>query len=244
MTAILKAPVDLLWFGGIGTYIRSSFETDAEVGDRANDAIRITGLDVRAKVIGEGANLGVTQKARIEFGLAGGRCNSDAIDNSAGVNTSDVEVNIKIALAQAMRSGKLQRDKRDTLLESMTDEVGHLVLRNNYLQTLALSLAQRRGLTDLAYQSRFMSELEARKLLNRKVETLPDDKALAERQADGIALSRAELGVLLAYAKIVLSDQLLASNLPDDPYLERGLLDYFPKQMKEGYGEEIRTHRL
>ncbi|PSH60601.1 NAD-glutamate dehydrogenase [Phyllobacterium endophyticum] len=244
MTAILKAPVDLLWFGGIGTYIRSSLETDAEAGDRANDAIRITGSDVRAKVIGEGANLGMTQKARIEFGLLGGRCNSDAIDNSAGVNTSDVEVNIKIALAQAMRSGKLQRAERDVLLESMTEEVGDLVLRNNYLQTLALSLAQRRGVHDLAYQARFISDLEARKLLNRKVETLPDDKALAERQVEGIPLTRAELGVLLAYSKIVLSDQILASDLPDDPYLERELMEYFPRQMKEGFSEEIRTHRL
>jgi glutamate dehydrogenase len=244
MTAILKAPVDLLWFGGIGTYVRSSLESDAEAGDRANDAIRITGSDVRAKVIGEGANLGVTQKARIEFGLLGGRCNSDAIDNSAGVNTSDVEVNIKIALAQAMRAGKLQRDKRNTLLESMTEEVGDLVLRNNYLQTLALSLAQRRGLADLAYQARFINDLETRKLLNRKVETLPDDKAMAERQVEGIPLTRAELGVLLAYSKIVLLDQLLASDLPDDPYLERELMDYFPSQMKEGFGDEIRTHRL
>jgi glutamate dehydrogenase len=240
----LKAPVDLLWFGGIGTYVRSALESDAEVGDRANDAIRITGSDVRAKVIGEGANLGVTQKARIEFGMLGGRCNSDAIDNSAGVNTSDVEVNIKIALAQAMRAGKLQRDKRDKLLESMTDEVSDLVLRNNYLQTLALSLAQRRGLADLAYQARFISDLETKKLLNRKVETLPEDKVLAERQVDGIPLTRAELGVLLAYAKIVLSDQLLASDLPDDPYLEQELIDYFPSQMKKGFAEEIRTHRL
>jgi glutamate dehydrogenase len=244
MTAILKAPVDLLWFGGIGTYIRSSLETDAEAGDRSNDAIRITGSDVRAKVIGEGANLGVTQKARIEFGLLGGRCNSDAIDNSAGVNTSDVEVNIKIALAQAMRSGRLKRDKRDKVLESMTGEVGALVLRNNYLQTLALSLAQRRGVADLAYQARFISDLEAQKLLNRKVETLPEDKALQERQIEGIPLTRAELGVLLAYAKIVLSDQLLASDLPDDPYFERELMEYFPVQMKEGFADELRSHRL
>ncbi|MEK1854004.1 MAG: NAD-glutamate dehydrogenase [Phyllobacterium sp.] len=244
MTAILKAPVDLLWFGGIGTYVRSTLESDAEAGDRANDAIRITSSDVRAKVIGEGANLGVTQKARIEFGLLGGRCNSDAIDNSAGVNTSDVEVNIKIALAQAMRAGKLQRAKRDKVLESMTDEVSDLVLRNNYLQTLALSLAQRRGIADLAYQARFISDLETKKLLNRKVETLPDDKVLAERQVDGIPMTRAELGVLLAYAKIVLSNQLLASDLPDDPYLEQELIDYFPSQMKAGFAEEIRTHRL
>ncbi|MGH6859785.1 MAG: NAD-glutamate dehydrogenase domain-containing protein, partial [Phyllobacterium sp.] len=241
---LLKAESDLLWFGGIGTYIRSSLESDAEAGDRANDAIRITGGDVRAKVIGEGANLGMTQKARIEFNLLGGRCNSDAIDNSAGVNTSDVEVNIKIALAQAMRGGKLKRDKRDKVLEAMTDEVSDLVLRNNYLQTLALSLAQRRGLADLAYQARFISDLETRKLLDRKVETLPDDKVLLEREVEGVPLTRAELGVLLAYAKIVLSDQLLASDLPDDPYLERELTDYFPSQMKQGFGKELLGHRL
>ncbi|RVA16446.1 NAD-glutamate dehydrogenase, partial [Mesorhizobium sp. M7A.F.Ca.CA.004.11.2.1] len=170
MTAILKAPVDLLWFGGIGTYLRASTETNAEVGDRANDAIRITALDVRAKVIGEGANLGVTQRARIEFGLNGGRCNSDAIDNSGGVNCSDVEVNIKIALASAMRKGSLTRPARNKLLAEMTDEVGSLVLSNNYQQTLALSIARKRGLADIAHQSRFMTALEARGLLDRTVE--------------------------------------------------------------------------
>src|SRR5690606_6206306 len=143
MSAILKAPVDLLWFGGIGTYIRGQSETDAEVGDRANDPIRVVGEDVRARVIGEGANLGVTQRGRIAYSLKGGRCNSDAIDNSAGVNSSDLEVNIKIALAPAMRENRLTRDKRNVLLAAMTDEVAHLVLANNYLQSLALSLAER-----------------------------------------------------------------------------------------------------
>ncbi|WP_425350224.1 NAD-glutamate dehydrogenase [Phyllobacterium phragmitis] len=244
INAILKAPVDLLWFGGIGTYIRGSNESDAQVGDRANDAIRITGSEVRAKVIGEGANLGVTQRGRIEFSLAGGRCNSDAIDNSAGVNTSDVEVNIKIALAAAMRADKLQRPARNRLLGTMTDEVAELVLRNNYLQPLAISLVERRGLADLPYQARFMADLEKQKLLDRKVETLPDDQALMEREKRGIALTRPELGVLLAYAKLVLVDQIVKSDLPDDPYFEPELFGYFPKRMTKAYAPEIAGHRL
>jgi len=244
INAILKAPVDLLWFGGIGTYVRASSESDAQVGDRANDAIRITGSEVRAKVIGEGANLGVTQRGRIEFSLAGGRCNSDAIDNSAGVNTSDVEVNIKIALAAAMRSGKLQRPARNKLLAAMTDEVAALVLRNNYLQTLAISLVERRGLSDLPYQARFMADLEKQKLLDRKVETLPDEQALSEREARGVPLTRPELAVLLAYAKLVLVDQIVKSDLPDDPYFEPELTGYFPKRMEKIYAPEIASHRL
>ncbi|MER8908096.1 NAD-glutamate dehydrogenase, partial [Mesorhizobium sp. M0854] len=185
MSAILKAPADLLWFGGIGTYVRASGETNQDVGDRANDAIRIAALDLRAKVIGEGANLGVTQRARIEFGLNGGRCNSDAIDNSGGVNCSDVEVNIKIALASAMRKGSLTRPSRNKLLAEMTDEVSALVLSNNYQQTLALSLARKRGLADIAHQSRFMEALEARGLLDRAVETLPSPAGVDAREPRG-----------------------------------------------------------
>ncbi|RUU79858.1 NAD-glutamate dehydrogenase [Mesorhizobium sp. M7A.F.Ca.MR.362.00.0.0] len=244
MTAILKAPVDLLWFGGIGTYLRASTETNAEVGDRANDAIRITALDVRAKVIGEGANLGVTQRARIEFGLNGGRCNSDAIDNSGGVNCSDVEVNIKIALASAMRKGSLTRPARNKLLAEMTDEVGSLVLSNNYQQTLALSIARKRGLADIAHQSRFMTALEARGLLDRAVETLPSPSALAEREARGEPLTRAELGVLLAYAKIVLFSDIVASDVPDDAHFDCDLMGYFPDRMAKKYATEIHGHRL
>ncbi|MBZ9679352.1 MULTISPECIES: NAD-glutamate dehydrogenase [unclassified Mesorhizobium] len=244
MTAILKAPVDLLWFGGIGTYLRGSTETNAEVGDRANDAIRITALEVRAKVIGEGANLGVTQRARIEFGMNGGRCNSDAIDNSGGVNCSDVEVNIKIALASAMRKGSLTRPARNKLLAEMTDEVGGLVLSNNYQQTLALSIARKRGLADIAHQSRFMTALEARGLLDRVVETLPSPAALAEREARGEPLTRAELGVLLAYAKIVLFSDIVASDVPDDAHFDRDLMGYFPDRMAKKYASEIHGHRL
>jgi len=244
MTAILKSPVDLLWFGGIGTYVKAPAETDSEVGDRANDPIRITAEEVRAKVIGEGANLGVTQKGRIAYGLRGGRCNSDAIDNSAGVNTSDVEVNIKIALASAMFDGRLTRAKRDTLLASMTDEVAVLVLRNNYLQSLAISLTERKGTGNGLELSRFMSVLEAAKQLNRKVETLPDDQTFTERYANGRPLSRAEIGVLLSYAKIVLFDALAASDLPDDPYFAATLNRYFPAKMQRSHAADIAGHRL
>jgi glutamate dehydrogenase len=236
--------VDLLWFGGIGTYVRASGETNAEAGDRANDAIRITAAEVGAKVIGEGANLGVTQRARIEFGLRGGACNSDAIDNSGGVNSSDVEVNIKIALAAAMRKGTLTLPDRNVLLAEMTEEVAGLVLANNYEQTLALSIARKRGMADFADQARFMTGLEARGLLDRAVEELPSPAALAERETRGEPLTRAELGVLLAYSKIVLFSDIVASGLPDDPHFERDLFGYFPDRMQKEYATEIRTHRL
>src|SRR5690606_27670443 len=231
--AILCAPVDLLWFGGIGTYIRSSTETNLEVGDRANDAIRVAARDVRARVVGEGANLGMTQRARIEFNQKGGRCNSDAIDNSAGVNSSDIEVNIKIALASAMRSGKLDRASRDKLLAEMTDEVAQLVLANNYQQPLAVSMMERRGASELPHLARMMTLFENRGLLDRSVEYLPGPEALAERQTRGEGMTRAEIGVLLAYAKIVHFDELIASTLPDSPYFETELLGYFPKAMRE-----------
>src|SRR5262249_10826588 len=163
--AILRLDVDLLWFGGIGTYVRASSETDDQVGDRGNDPIRVTALDLRCKIIGEGANLGMTQRGRIEAAARGVRLNTDAIDNSAGVNTSDVEVNIKIALSVPVRDGKLGQDARNALLGEMTEEVASLVLRNNYLQTLSLSLVQRRGLEDLGFQERLMQSLETRGLL-------------------------------------------------------------------------------
>jgi glutamate dehydrogenase len=244
MTAILRAPVDLLWFGGIGTYVRGPTETDADVGDRANDPIRITAEEVGAKVIGEGANLGVTQKGRIAFGLGGGRCNSDAIDNSAGVNSSDVEVNIKIALASAMRDGRLSRDKRNTLLASMTDEVAALVLRNNYQQSLAISLTEMQGAANRTSLARLMTRLEAEGRLNRKVEVLPNDSALSERYQSGKSLTRAEIGVLLSYAKIVLFDEIIDSDLPDDPYFHETLMGYFPGGMQQPHRADIESHRL
>lgn len=244
LTAILKSPVDLLWFGGIGTYIKAASEADAEVGDRANDPIRITAGEVRASVIGEGANLGVTQKGRIAYSLNGGRCNSDAIDNSAGVNSSDVEVNIKIALNPAMQDGRLTRDKRNTLLASMTEEVGELVLRNNYLQPLAISLTERKGVANREELARLMSVLEAQGQLNRKVETLPDDAELTERYLSGRPLTRPEIGVLLSYSKIVLFDTLLDSTVPDDPYFSDVLRSYFPAKMQKPYAGDIENHRL
>jgi glutamate dehydrogenase len=244
MRAILMADVDLLWFGGIGTYVRAEAESNADVGDKANDTLRITAKQVNAKVIGEGANLGVTQRARIEYGMNGGRCNSDAIDNSAGVNSSDVEVNIKIALASAMRAGDLTRPNRDKLLADMTDEVADLVLANNYRQSLAISLTALRGTADLSYQERFMEALEARGLLDRDVEVLPSTAAMAEREVRGTPLTRAEIGVLLAYAKIVLFDDVVASAVPDDPHLEADLLDYFPQKMVRKFAGPIKSHRL
>ncbi|ADH90101.1 NAD-glutamate dehydrogenase [Ancylobacter novellus DSM 506] len=244
ISAILRAPVDLLWFGGIGTYVRALNETDAQVGDRANDAIRIAGAEVRAKAIGEGANLGVTQRGRIEAARRGVRLNTDAIDNSAGVNTSDVEVNIKIALGPAVREGQLDAERRAELLASMTDEVAELVLGNNYLQTLALSLAERRSLDEAGFLQRLMQRLEARDLLDRAVEFLPSDAELNERRGRGEALTRPELAVLLAYAKLTAHSDLLDTDVPDDPYLARELAAYFPPELRERFPEGIEQHRL
>ncbi|RXF73386.1 NAD-glutamate dehydrogenase [Hansschlegelia zhihuaiae] len=244
MNAILKAPADLLWFGGIGTYVRAATESDEEAGDRANDAIRVTPPELRVKVVGEGANLGVTQKARIEASRRGVRINSDAIDNSAGVNTSDVEVNIKIAFSSPLRDGALKLDERNRILAEMTDEVADLVLANNYDQTLAISLATGGGFEEAGFQMRLMQALEARKLLDRAVEILPDDAALTERARSGDPLTRPEVAVLLAWAKIALFDDLLESALPDDPYMARDLVGYFPSLMRERFAGEIAGHRL
>ncbi len=241
MRLILRAKVDLLWFGGIGTYVRGGEETDEQVGDRANDAIRVSAAEVGAKVIGEGANLGVTQRGRIDFALRGGRINTDAIDNSAGVNSSDVEVNIKIALGAAVRAGKISLQERNAILVAMTGEVAKAVLRNNYLQTLAISMGERRGFADLGFQSRLMHALEASGLLDRALEGLPSDIELGERRQP---LTRPELAVLLAYAKISLYHDLIHSGVPDDPYLSRILADYFPHTMRERFAAEIETHAL
>jgi glutamate dehydrogenase len=244
MTAILKARVDLLWFGGIGTYVRSSLETDADVGDRANDAIRVTGSQLRAKVVGEGANLGVTQRGRVEYALAGGRINTDAIDNSAGVNSSDLEVNIKIALAPLLADGTLDIAARNAFLVTMTDEVAALCLRNNYMQGLAISLAQRAGLGELPDHRELMEQLEARGLLDRMVEFLPADAALDARAAVGKALARPELAVILAYAKLTLYADLLESKSIDDGYLAAELYRYFPETLHSTYPDAVAGHRL
>jgi glutamate dehydrogenase len=244
MTAILKAAVDLMWFGGIGTFVRASTETDAQAGDRTNDAIRITGADINAKVIGEGANLGLTQKARIEYALRGGRLNTDAIDNSAGVNSSDYEVNIKIAFGGAISAGRIDIAERNRILTNMTDQVASAVLRNNYLQTLAISLGERRGLSDFGFQQLLMRKLEAEGTLDRALEALPNDLAIAERRSAGKALTRPELAVLLAYAKLSLHEDLINSDIPNDPYLGRELFRYFPQAMRERFADEIAHHPL
>jgi glutamate dehydrogenase len=244
MTAILKSKVDLLWFGGIGTYIRATGETDAEAGDRANDAIRITGADLRARVVGEGANLGMTQAGRIEAAMRGVRLNTDAIDNSAGVNSSDVEVNLKIALATPEADGRLTRAKRNVLLASMTEEVGKLVLRNNYLQSLALSLTEREGAGANPDMLELMHALELEGRLDRNVEGLPGDAEVLDRGTKGAALTRPELAVLLAYAKLSLYDHLLSSDVPDDAYLVEELRRYFPEAVRKTYPDAVESHRL
>ncbi|MCF8478417.1 MAG: NAD-glutamate dehydrogenase, partial [Pseudolabrys sp.] len=244
MKAILKMPADLLFFGGIGTYVRAAGESDETVGDRANDPIRVAGADLRVKIVGEGANLGMTQRGRIEAALNGVRLNTDAIDNSAGVNTSDVEVNIKIALSTPVRAGTLTIEARNAQLAEMTDEVARLVLRNNYQQTLAISLAQRHGMEDLGFQHRLMQTLEKQGLLDRAVEFLPDEMALAERRKRNQPLTRPELAVLLAYAKLTLYSELLNTSVPDDPYLGRELGRYFPKEMSEHFADALHVHRL
>ncbi|HEY1385973.1 MAG TPA: NAD-glutamate dehydrogenase, partial [Dongiaceae bacterium] len=241
---LLKTEVDLLFFGGIGTYIRAHGETNAEVGDRANDALRITGEEVRAKVVGEGANLGVTQRGRVETAFKGVRINTDALDNSAGVDTSDHEVNIKILLNEAVQAGDLTMKQRDKLLAQMTDEVGELVLRDNYLQSQALSIAEAQSFTLLDQQNRFMKALERTGRLDRAIEFLPDDEAVRQRLTQRVGLTRPEMAVLLAYAKNSIYDELLPSDLPDDPQLEDDLIKYFPSALQKSYREQTGRHRL
>ena len=242
--ALLCADVDLLWFGGIGTYVKASAERHGDVGDRATDSLRVDASVLRAKVIGEGANLGCTQRGRIEFARSGGRINTDAIDNSAGVDCSDHEVNIKILLEGVVRAGDMTIKQRDSLLVQMTDEVAELVLRDNYLQGLALSLAQARGATTNERQSSYMRRLERLGRLDRALEALPDDLAIKALQDAGKGLSRPELAVLMAYAKLHLFDEIIATDLPDAPELEAELLGYFPKVLAERFGPEIKQHGL
>ena len=246
--AILKMDVELLYLGGIGTYVKAPGETDNEVGDKANDPVRVDAPDVRAKVVGEGANLGFTQAGRIAFARVGadrkgGRINTDAIDNSAGVDTSDHEVNIKILLGQAIRDGDLPAGERDTLLASMTDEVAEHVLAHNRAQTLALSLQQMDAVEELDAYGRFMTELVAAGRLDRRVEGLPGPAAVAELRAAGRGLTRPELAVLTAYGKLELSAELTAGAAPDDPWFERTLTAYFPRALGRFEGQ-MRRHRL
>lgn len=244
VAAVLRAPVDLLYNGGIGTYVKASSETHAQVGDRANDGVRIDGAQLRCKVVGEGGNLGFTQRGRIEAALAGVRLNTDAIDNSAGVDTSDHEVNIKILLGLAVADGELTEKQRNALLPRMTDDVAALVLRDNYFQTQALSIAARQAPRQLDEQARFMRFLEKQGQLHRAIEFLPSEEELAERKARGLGLTTPEQAVLLAYSKMWLNDALIASELPEDPWVARALERYFPTLLKEKFSPWIPRHPL
>ena len=242
--AILRAPLDLLYNGGIGTYVKAAGETHAAVGDKANDTVRVDGRDLRCRSVAEGGNLGFTQDGRVEYALTGGRINTDAIDNSAGVDTSDHEVNIKIVVDGAVRAGELNEADRNALLVSMTDEVAALVLRDNYRQNRALDNGRAQATAMEGVHTRFMHALETTAHLNRDVERLPTDEQLADRHNAGLGLTAPELAVLLAYAKIALEEELLASDLPDDPDFILELVRSFPSAVRERFLERIRKHTL
>ena len=241
---LLKAPVDLLWNGGIGTYVKASSESHSDTGDLVNSPLRVNGEDLRCKVVGEGGNLGFTQLGRIEYALGGGCINTDFIDNSAGVDCSDHEVNIKILLDQVMRAGKLKLTARNNLLAKMTDEVSDLVLRSNYLQTQALSMMVMLTGPRLGAKQHFISVLEDEGLLDRDLENLPDDEELSARRKRDEGLTRPELSVLLSYSKIRLYQKLLNSKVPEDKYLGRELVRYFPEPLQKKFSKEMAGHRL
>ncbi|WP_137894794.1 NAD-glutamate dehydrogenase [Ramlibacter sp. 2FC] len=242
--AILKAPVDLFYNGGIGTYVKAGRETQPQVGDRANDAIRVNGAELRCKVVAEGGNLGCTQLGRIEYAQHGGRIHTDAIDNSGGVDCSDHEVNIKILLGLVVADGEMTGKQRNKLLADMTDEVGQLVLSDNYYQTQALSVANRRAAALLEAEARLIRHLERAGRLKRKIEFLPSDEEIDERKAAQQGLTSPERAVLLAYSKMWLYDGLLASDLPEDPFVAHVLADYFPQPLRERYGDAMQRHPL
>ncbi|MFK7856305.1 MAG: NAD-glutamate dehydrogenase [Granulosicoccus sp.] len=244
ISVILKAPVDLLWNGGIGTYVKASSETHADAADRANDSLRIDGSELRARVVGEGGNLGFTQLGRIEFANQGGLIYTDAIDNSAGVDCSDHEVNIKILANAVVASDDMTIKQRDRLLESMTDDVAALVLRDNYLQTQCIDLCVVDGNQSLNEQSRFIQHLESIDRLDRSIEFLPDADEIADRMANEKCLLRPEIAVLVSYSKMVMFDELMASDFTSDPALESVLVDYFPEALAEQHRDQILTHRL
>ncbi len=242
--SMLVSEVDLLWFGGIGTYVKSSRETHADADDRSNDAVRIDGKELRCRVLGEGANLAITQRGRIEYARAGGRLNTDFIDNSAGVDTSDHEVNIKIVLNDAVTQGEISVDQRNEILKAMTDDVARLVLNDNYLQTQAISVAEAKAPELLDSQWQFMRALERRGLLDRAIEDMPNDEEMADRLADGEGLTRPEYAVTFAYSKLTLYGDLLSTDVPDDPYLVGDLSRYFPELIREEFSDHIARHRL
>jgi glutamate dehydrogenase len=242
--AILRAPVDLLWNGGIGTYVKASTETHDDVGDKASDSVRIDGRDLRARMIGEGGNLGLTQLGRIEYAGKGGLVNTDAIDNSAGVDCSDHEVNIKILMRSAMDEGELDPDDRDELLESMTEEVAEHCLRDNDGQTRALSNARAQAASMVDVHRRYLRVLEAAGVVDRELEALPGDEELIERAAESTGLLGPEFAVMLAYTKTQLYAQLLDSDVPEDPWLGRELVRYFPSPLRDRFSDTMQRHRL
>ena len=244
ITALMKSPVDLIWNGGIGTYVKSANETHADVGDRANDALRINGNELRAAVVGEGGNLGFTQQGRIEYAQTGGRIYTDAIDNSGGVNCSDHEVNIKILLGKVVEQGDMTLKQRNELLESMTDNVAELVLRQNYLQPQAIELSQIVAAANLSEHQRFIQMLESEGRLDRAIEYLPSDEEIAKRQKADTGLTNPELAVVMAYGKMWVYDSLLLSDLPDDPYFINELRKYFPDELASRFFDEMTEHRL
>jgi glutamate dehydrogenase len=242
--AILKLPVDLLWNGGIGTYVKASWEANSAIGDRGNDAVRVDGRDLRCKVVGEGGNLGLSQLARIEYARAGGRINTDFVDNSGGVDCSDHEVNIKILLEVAHRRHGLKRPARDRLLAQMSDDVAALVLRDNYLQSQAISLMQVAASERLGEHAHFIRSLELEGVLDRALEYLPSAEDIEERSRAGEGLTRPELSMMVSYSKIALSHQLIASDVPEDPYLSGELGRYFPDVLSRRYADLLDEHRL
>lgn len=242
--ALLKSPIDLLWNGGIGTYVKAESETDADVGDKANDSLRVNGSELQCKVIGEGGNLGMSQKARMEYALNGGRMNTDFIDNAAGVDCSDHEVNIKILLNQVVDNGDMTVKQRNRLLEDMTAEVSELVLQNNYRQVQAISMAESRSLESMSEYQRYISHMESAGKLDRALEFLPEDDALNERRSMQIGLTRPELSVLISYSKAELKEALSLSDVPEDPYLCNELYTAFPSQLVNGFTDSLTVHRL
>ncbi len=244
ISAILAAPVDLLWNGGIGTYVKATSQVHADAGDRSNDAVRIDASQLRARIVGEGGNLGLTQEARIEYALGGGLVSTDFIDNSAGVDTSDHEVNIKILLDEVVRDGLMTAADRDVLLQAMTDEVGRLVLAHNYHQNRALAAASSQAAQMLHVHARYIRKLERESRIRRRLDVLPADKDIAERRSVGGGLTLPEFSVLLAHTKIAAAHEVLGSDVPDDPYLRRVLTGYFPAALRERFADRMADHRL
>ncbi|MDG1752225.1 MAG: NAD-glutamate dehydrogenase, partial [Thalassotalea sp.] len=242
--ALLMMKVDLLWNGGIGTYVKSSKESHLDVGDRANDSLRINGAQLQAKIVGEGGNLGLTQLGRIEYAIKGGRINTDAVDNAGGVDCSDNEVNIKILLNGLVQSGDLTVKQRNKILYDMTDEVSEIVLDSCYRQTHSLSITNQRGMNQLKEQTRFIHDLERSGKLDRALEFIPNDEELADRLAQGKGLTRPELSVLLAYSKMVLKEDLVCPEITKNPYHDRLLIEAFPKQLQNKYSAEMQDHPL